>query len=40
MPKEIERLTTIEEDTMNIIWQLGTCNIRQVLAEVPEPKTP
>ncbi|ETA26045.1 transcriptional regulator [Porphyromonas gingivalis SJD2] len=40
MSKEIERLTAIEEDTMNIIWQLGTCNIRQVLAEVPEPKPP
>ncbi len=40
MQNDIERLTAIEEDTMNVIWQLGTCSIRQVLAEVPEPKPP
>lgn len=37
---KIERLTAQEEDVMLYIWKLGTCFIRDILNEMPDPKPP
>lgn len=39
MKGNIERLTAVEEDTMNIIWELGTCSVRDVWGKL-DPKPP
>jgi BlaI family penicillinase repressor len=36
----MEKLTKQEEDVMLQIWQLGSCNVREVLAVMPEPQPP
>ena len=36
----MERLTAQEEDVMLYIWRLGTCFIRDILNEMPEPRPP
>ncbi|MDL2266049.1 BlaI/MecI/CopY family transcriptional regulator, partial [Parabacteroides sp. OttesenSCG-928-G21] len=36
----MEILTRQEEEIMLYIWKLGTCFIRDVLNEIPEPRPP
>ena len=36
--EDIARLTSKEEEVMEMIWQLGTCAPKDVLAIYPEPK--
>ena len=36
----MERLTAQEEEIMLHIWKLGTCVIRDILNEMPEPQPP
>jgi predicted transcriptional regulator len=36
----MDKLTSQEEDTMLIIWQLGACYVKDILAKYPEPKPP
>jgi len=36
--EDIARLTSKEEEVMEMIWQLGTCAPKDVLAICPEPK--
>ena len=34
----MERLTAQEESVMLYIWKLGSCFIRDILNEMPDPK--
>ena len=36
----MEKLTIQEEQAMVIIWQLGHCSVKEVLARYPEPRPP
>ena len=36
----MERLTAQEESVMLYIWKLGSCFIRDILNEMPDPKPP
>jgi predicted transcriptional regulator len=36
----MEKLTPQEEDTMRLIWQIGACYVKDILARYPEPKPP
>ena len=36
----MERLTAQEEGIMLYIWKLGTCFIRDIVREMPDPKPP
>ena len=36
----MERLTAQEESVMLYIWKLGSCFIRDLLNEMPDPKPP
>lgn len=36
----MEKLTKQEEQTMQLIWQLGACTVRGIVDKMPEPKTP
>lgn len=36
----MEKLTHSEEEAMLIVWQLGRCNIKEVLDNYQEPKPP
>lgn len=36
----MEKLTRQEEDVMKIVWLLGECSVRQIVAELPQPKPP
>lgn len=36
----MERLTAQEEEVMLYIWKLGTCVIRDILNEMPDPRPP
>ncbi|MCH4147715.1 MAG: BlaI/MecI/CopY family transcriptional regulator [Prevotella sp.] len=36
----MEKLTKQEEETMQLIWQLGACTVRAIVEQMPEPKTP
>ena len=38
--KTMERLTAQEESVMLYIWKLGSCFIRDILNEMPDPKPP
>ena len=34
----MEKLTSKEEEIMELIWKLGSCSPKDVQAEYPEPK--
>ncbi|SFG65308.1 BlaI/MecI/CopY family transcriptional regulator [Prevotella sp. KH2C16] len=36
----MERLTTQEEDIMQIVWTLGQCTVREIVDRMAEPKSP
>jgi BlaI family penicillinase repressor len=36
----MEKLTKQEEETMQLIWQLGACTVRAIVEQMPEPKAP
>lgn len=36
----MERLTAQEEEIMLYIWKLGSCFVRDILNEMPEPRPP
>lgn len=36
----MEKLTAQEEQAMKIVWQLGKCNVREIVAQMDEPKAP
>lgn len=36
----MERLTAQEEEIMLYVWKLGSCFIRDILNEMPEPRPP
>lgn len=36
----MERLTMQEEDVMRLIWQIGPCFVKDILAKYPDPKPP
>ena len=36
----MEKLTIQEEQAMVIIWQLGHCSVKEVLAQYPDPQPP
>ncbi|MCI5814525.1 MAG: BlaI/MecI/CopY family transcriptional regulator, partial [Bacteroidales bacterium] len=36
----MEKLTRQEEDVMQVVWRLGNCTVREVLAQMGEPSLP
>lgn len=34
----MKQLTKAEEDIMHVLWQLETANVKQIIAQLPEPK--
>lgn len=34
----MKQLTKAEEEIMQVLWQLGKANVKQILKELPEPK--
>jgi len=36
----MERLTTKEEEIMQIIWNLGKCYVKDIIEQLPDPKPP
>ncbi len=38
MIDKMKPLTKAEEEIMQVLWQLGKANVKQVIAELPKPK--
>jgi len=38
MNKTMKQLTKAEEEIMQILWQLKKANVKQIIAQLPEPK--
>lgn len=38
MSDKMKPLTKAEEEIMQVLWQLGKANVKQVIAELPKPK--
>lgn len=36
----MEKLTAQEEQVMKIVWRLGQCNVRNIVAQMEDPKPP
>lgn len=37
---DLERLSSNEEEIMQLIWKMGSCSVRDILEQVAEPKPP
>ncbi len=36
----MKKLTKVEEEVMQVIWELGRCTVSQILREMGDPETP